>query len=161
MNRREFLESIGLCAGAGWLIAACGPESASSDEAGHCSQNAADRPSSWVEVPLADHPALREVGGSIELDRPDDYLKAHVVHYREGCYLAASRLCTHGACELEVGEVDVVAESQEEGLFVCPCHGSRFGPDGRVVRGPAADPIASFDIQKTEESLWIKPPKIG
>jgi cytochrome b6-f complex iron-sulfur subunit len=44
---------------------------------------------------------------------------------------ALSAVCTHLGCTVQ---------AKEEG-FHCPCHGSRFGPDGAPVSGPAARPL--------------------
>ena len=44
----------------------------------------------------------------------------------EGVY-AISTVCTHLGC---------IVQPREDG-FHCPCHGSRFAPDGSVIRGPA------------------------
>ena len=44
----------------------------------------------------------------------------------EGVY-AVSLVCTHLGC---------IVKPTAKG-FECPCHGSRFGPDGAVTRGPA------------------------
>lgn len=41
--------------------------------------------------------------------------------------------CTHAGCALKVSDNEVV----------CPCHGSRFGFDGSVRRGPAVDPLVA------------------
>jgi glycine/D-amino acid oxidase-like deaminating enzyme/nitrite reductase/ring-hydroxylating ferredoxin subunit len=38
-------------------------------------------------------------------------------------------VCTHLGCELRANE--------QEGTWDCPCHGSRFGDDGRAICGPA------------------------
>ena len=43
-------------------------------------------------------------------------------------------VCTHLGC--------VVPWNQAENKFICPCHGSQYNDQGRVVRGPA--PLVSF-----------------
>lgn len=48
----------------------------------------------------------------------------------EGVY-AISTVCTHLGCIVRAGT---------DG-FECPCHGSRFGPDGTVIKGPAPKPL--------------------
>lgn len=45
-----------------------------------------------------------------------------------------SLVCTHLGCTVE---------SKPEG-YICPCHGSRFDPEGRVRRGPATQPLRSL-----------------
>jgi Rieske Fe-S protein len=44
-----------------------------------------------------------------------------------GGVYAISTVCTHLGCIVKPGV----------GGFECPCHGSRFGPDGGVIKGPA------------------------
>ena len=48
----------------------------------------------------------------------------------EGALHLFSAKCTHLGC--------TVAWNAGDGVFACPCHGSKFGPDGAVVNGPAA-----------------------
>lgn len=50
---------------------------------------------------------------------------------RDGVY-AISMICTHLGC---------VVKATPDG-FECPCHGSRFGPDGSVLKGPAPAALA-------------------
>ena len=45
---------------------------------------------------------------------------------RDGLY-AISAVCTHLGC---------IIGSSKEG-FLCPCHGSRYDPTGKVIGGPA------------------------
>jgi cytochrome b6-f complex iron-sulfur subunit len=49
-------------------------------------------------------------------------------------FTALSLVCTHLGCTVE---------SKPEG-FVCPCHGSKFDPQGKVTRGPAQNPLKSL-----------------
>jgi Rieske Fe-S protein len=61
-----------------------------------------------------------------------------VVHQAaDGSTSALSTRCSHLGCRIS---------RVEDGLLVCPCHGSRFHPDGRVATGPASTPLASLPV---------------
>jgi glycine/D-amino acid oxidase-like deaminating enzyme/nitrite reductase/ring-hydroxylating ferredoxin subunit len=51
---------------------------------------------------------------------------------------AVSARCTHMGC--------LVAFNAAERAWECPCHGSRFDTDGKVVQGPAVRPLEQRDI---------------
>jgi Rieske Fe-S protein len=59
-----------------------------------------------------------------------------VAAYRtpEGELLAVSPVCTHLGCKVHWNSVET--------SWDCPCHGSRFRPDGTVIEGPALGPLA-------------------
>ena len=52
---------------------------------------------------------------------------------------AVSAICTHMGCRLKPDQGSV-------GLH-CLCHGSRFGADGRVLRGPAVTRLPTIDVR--------------
>ncbi|WP_072620338.1 cytochrome b6-f complex iron-sulfur subunit [Spirulina major] len=57
--------------------------------------------------------------------------------------------CTHLGCTFPWNGRD-----QE---FQCPCHGSRYAPDGSVVRGPAPLPLKLVQVAVRDEQIWISP----
>jgi cytochrome b6-f complex iron-sulfur subunit len=53
----------------------------------------------------------------------------------QGVY-AISTTCTHLGCVIK----------PTDGGFECPCHGSRFHPDGAVAKGPAPRALPWFKV---------------
>jgi glycine/D-amino acid oxidase-like deaminating enzyme/nitrite reductase/ring-hydroxylating ferredoxin subunit len=66
---------------------------------------------------------VRRGGQLVAISRGDD-----------GTLSAVSAACTHLGC--------IVAWNPAERSWDCPCHGSRFGADGKVIQGPAIDELA-------------------
>jgi glycine/D-amino acid oxidase-like deaminating enzyme/nitrite reductase/ring-hydroxylating ferredoxin subunit len=84
------------------------------------------------QVPSASELAAGE-GGIVDLDGDT------VAAFRDddGALHAVSPTCTHLGCR--------VAFNTAERTWDCPCHGSRFGVDGRVIEGPAVEDLAPVD----------------
>jgi len=55
----------------------------------------------------------------------------------DGALHAVSPTCTHLGCEVRFNPA--------ERSWDCPCHGSRFDVDGRVLEGPAVKPLAPVE----------------
>ena len=51
----------------------------------------------------------------------------------DGELFAVSPVCTHLGCKVHWNSVGT--------SWDCPCHGSRFRPDGTVIEGPAIAPL--------------------
>ena len=54
---------------------------------------------------------------------------------------AISLTCTHQGCTVK---------RQENGQFLCPCHGSLFAADGKVLSGPAQQDLPRLNVVKKE-----------
>jgi cytochrome b6-f complex iron-sulfur subunit len=52
---------------------------------------------------------------------------------------ALYKVCTHLGC--------LYAWRDQEGKFICPCHGSQFQHDGTYIRGPAPRSLDRFVVQ--------------
>lgn len=62
-----------------------------------------------------------------------------------GKFTALLMQCTHKGCEL-----------RSEGTYlVCPCHGSEFDSNGKVVNPPADKPLRAFPVRTDEKYIYI------
>jgi cytochrome b6-f complex iron-sulfur subunit len=83
----------------------------------------------WLSVPETEVPPH----GALVLP------ELHCAVVREGpVFLALDLTCTHLGCT-------VAATPQG---FACPCHGSRFGSDGGVLKGPAPRPMRRLRLDR-------------
>jgi menaquinol-cytochrome c reductase iron-sulfur subunit len=72
---------------------------------------------------------------------------AWVVKEADNKIVAFGPQCTHLACAYH-WEMDA-------GKFVCPCHGSVFSIDGKVLEGPAARPLDRYATRIENNRLQI------
>ncbi len=78
---------------------------------------------------------------------------AWVVKTAAGEVLAFSPICTHLGCAYHW--------DAKKGDFVCPCHGSEFSLDGKVLSGPAPRPLDRFETKIENARLWLGPVQQG
>lgn len=85
------------------------------------------------DADASDHVALGEA--AVVRENGED-----IARYRDmdGCLHQVSAVCTHMGCVVEWNDIDRTWD--------CPCHGSRFGPDGCVLHGPATKPLEKIEI---------------
>ena len=85
---------------------------------------------------------LYEPPSRFKLKRPADYPdgysldEAHRLYVirQKDAFHVISAVCTHLGCNVQWKDTE----------FDCPCHGSRFRPDGTVISGPAPRPLEWF-----------------
>jgi cytochrome b6-f complex iron-sulfur subunit len=68
--------------------------------------------------------------------------QVYIVRMPAGFY-AVSAVCTHLGC--------VTQWKPEADMIACPCHGSKFKPNGVKIEGPAPRPLPHFAISLTAD----------
>jgi len=59
-----------------------------------------------------------------------------------------SPICTHLGCRYDW--------EPNSGRFLCPCHGSLFGLDGKVLAGPAPRPLDTLPVKIENGELFVE-----
>ncbi len=72
--------------------------------------------------------------------KPGEHIveKDLVLFMTENGPFAVSRQCTHLGCRINY--------IQEKGIFICPCHQSRFTAQGKRIAGPAKRDLPRFRV---------------
>ena len=99
-----------------------------------------------IRLRLSDHPSLSQPGGSIRILPNGAKDPLYVLALPASEYSVLSPICTHRGCT-----VDVKGAS-----LVCPCHGSTYDREGRVLRGPAERPLERYSARMAEGILEIE-----
>ena len=136
ISRRAFITRMGLAGLACSELTACAgtPRYRGVVEGGTLALNRAE-----IDALLAEHSAI-----VVEAPGWGEALVLSRSPKQE--FSAVGARCTHMGCQVRPG-----------GRFLtCPCHGSTFDLEGRVVRGPAAKPLARYHVSETSNTLNIK-----
>ena len=96
-------------------------------------------------IPLS---ALNRLGPGAAIEvKPGGGYPDLLVRHDDGGWQAITAHCTHRGCI-----VDWNASARE---WQCPCHGSRYAPDGKVVQGPAERPLTVAPERVEGDSLAV------
>jgi nitrite reductase/ring-hydroxylating ferredoxin subunit len=102
----------------------------------------------WIAtIPLEELPE----GRSVKAKAGDEHMMLH----RTGDRIFALRnRCTHQGAPLDRGPVKFAGS---EATVTCPFHGSTFRlEDGRVMRGPAVEPVLAFETRVTDGVVEVR-----
>jgi nitrite reductase/ring-hydroxylating ferredoxin subunit len=107
---------------------------------------------------IADFPPLQANFGAVRLAFASlgqvSPMPPIIVSRDDTDFFAVSAECTHQSC--------LIPAFAATKTSTCPCHGSRFGHDGRVIRGPANAPLPRYDIlTEVPDVLQILLPEIA
>lgn len=150
MNRRTFLSWVGV----GWIasslpiaLAACSNTVETS--ATSPTESASNPPRSDGFASVGTISDLESNAGQI-LDK--EFTAGPVLVIRNpadpNTPLAVNPTCTHQGC--------TVGWQAEQKAFVCPCHGSKFEMNGKVITGPATTPLPTYEVKVEENSVLVK-----
>jgi cytochrome b6-f complex iron-sulfur subunit len=125
IDRRDFLNGIAATA---LLAAAAGATAVTID---YLSPNVLFEPPTSFRIGVPESFAVNSVTYFPEQ-------QVYVVRGPNG-FTVLSAICTHLGC--------ITQYDQDLDLIACPCHGSRFTKNGRVVHGPAPNPLPHFAVR--------------
>lgn len=146
MKRREFVSWIGAGVIATSLPVALAACNSSPDPA---TENSADSPADDTSADASNFVVVGTVADLAEqgyLTNTDALGEPIIViqdPQNSNSLIALSSKCTHKQCDV----------AWQEDLFACPCHGSKFNPDGSVVNGPATEPLKSYTARIEGDSV--------
>jgi cytochrome b6-f complex iron-sulfur subunit len=134
VDRREFVTTCA-CLLAGGLVSACA--------------SLAARPvpitDGRIRLALADHPELARPEGALKVLPQGRTDPLYVLRLHDGQFAVISPICTHQGCTVDI----------QGPRLVCPCHGSTYDREGRVLRGPAERSLARFTTTVSDGILVI------
>jgi cytochrome b6-f complex iron-sulfur subunit len=139
MNRREFLGWVGVGGVASYLpfaLAAC--------------SNKTNPP--IVSTTPAPADGFVEVGTLTELAEKGQLSQDQILIIPSSSdpktIVAVNPTCTHTGC--------TVTWEKDQKAFVCPCHDSQFASDGKVLQGPADQPLAIYVTKQEGDKIMVK-----
>lgn len=135
LARREFVATCAACC-AGALLTAC------ASLVTHPVPMNAGR----VRLSIAAFPELARPDGAIRVRPAGMQDPVYVLVLGNGEYGALSPICTHRGCTVEV----------QNDRLVCPCHGSTYDREGRVLRGPAQRALTRYPVTRMGDDLVIE-----
>lgn len=80
------------------------------------------------------------------VDQQTVFIRANKDNVSEPIVLSAT--CSHLGC--------TVAWDESRSEFVCPCHGGRFDPEGKVLGGPPPSPLARIPAKLRGGDVFIR-----
>lgn len=98
-----------------------------------------------LRLALVHYPELSADGGSLKVIAKGATDPIYVLALGQRRFAAVSPICTHLGCTVEI----------EQARLVCPCHGSTYDREGRVLRGPAEEPLASYRVALTSDDVLV------
>lgn len=132
LDRREFVVSCAVLGAA--LLAGC------ASMVTHPVPVVAGR----IQLALAQYPELSRPDGAVKL-QPESLDHPIYLLAQGASFVAVSPICTHRGCTVDVSGA----------RLVCPCHGSTYDREGRVLKGPAERALTRYAVARQGDALVV------
>ncbi|MEY4381969.1 MAG: hypothetical protein RJA92_1349 [Bacteroidota bacterium] len=144
MERKDFIEKVGM-SGAALLVMGClGSCSKSGSSAGTNPNPTPNKPVDFtINITTAPYNVLQNTGG-FYVDAANSVIIAKTT---AGAFIAVSSLCTHQAVTIEY--------QNNNNRFYCSGHGSTFSTAGAVLTGPATTALKAYKTSLSGSLLRI------
>jgi Rieske Fe-S protein len=104
-----------------------------------------------VRLLLAEHPELSRPEGALKILPDGATTPLYVLRLEGDQFAVLSPICTHQGCTVDI----------QGPRLVCPCHGSTYDREGRVLRGPAERSLTRLGATLSDATLIIELPARG
>jgi nitrite reductase/ring-hydroxylating ferredoxin subunit len=98
-----------------------------------------------LRLALVHYPELTADTGSLKVIAKGMPDPIYVLALGGRRFAALSPICTHLGCTVEI----------EQARLVCPCHGSTYDREGRVLRGPAEQRLTRFNVELAADDVLV------
>ncbi|MBW4510893.1 MAG: Rieske 2Fe-2S domain-containing protein [Scytonematopsis contorta HA4267-MV1] len=146
MKRRELISLFGVAGIAAFLpvaLAACSSEK--TETTGKTEKTTTTAPKDWQQVGTV---AELDKKGQLLLEKSPAGAVLVVGTSASKTLTAVNPTCTHSGC--------IVGWNNKVNKFECGCHGSEFALDGKVLEGPATEPLKGYASKIEKGAVFIK-----
>jgi cytochrome b6-f complex iron-sulfur subunit len=140
-SRRAVLQGIGITAIGTLLLGGCGQDGTNLPSATSTTCGG----DTCIDLGESNNAALAAVGGAMVVDLASDTVV--VIRASDTAVTVLSDVCTHSGCTMNYND----SAKQLD----CPCHGSVFSLDGKVVAGPANRPVKVYSATLVSNTITI------
>ncbi|MBI3005323.1 MAG: ubiquinol-cytochrome c reductase iron-sulfur subunit [Ignavibacteriales bacterium] len=90
-------------------------------------------------------PELSKVGDGVKLENNGLEYPILLIRKSESDFVAVSTECMHLGCQVRMQRI----------ILRCPCHGSAYDLEGKVLNGPTEEPLKRYNIRMKENIAEI------
>jgi cytochrome b6-f complex iron-sulfur subunit len=155
MDRRTFLGWVGVGGLASYFpvaLAACTAEDSQTTPGATTPESPTVSPVAARSDGFAEVGTVKDLDSQGFLKQGQDFPGGPLVVIRDpkdaNKLVALNPTCSHKQCPVDW--------KADESLLVCPCHGSKFKPDGSVANGPAAQPLTPLTAKLEGDKVLVK-----